>query len=169
MNLLRILPLLLLVFLNGCSSYKLGSMLPPHIQTVFMPTVINSTSEPLLQNEVTTAIFSELQRDGSLSIESEDRADAILTVRVTRYHLTPLSYSDSNRSRPDEYRLELGAEVELVERETGNTLVRSGQVTGQDEFVLAGDLNQARRIGLPGAADDLAEKIVSTVTEAWVE
>jgi len=158
-----------LFLLTGCASYRLGSMLPPDVKSVYMPTAINATTEPLLANDVTSAVFAELQRDGSLSPESEDQADTVLTVRITNYDLTPLSFTRDNRSEPDQYRLTLAAEVELVVRETGKTLVRSGRITGQDTFPLSGDITQAKRIGLPDAADDLARVIVATITEAWVE
>jgi hypothetical protein len=158
----------LATLLGGCA-YRLGSMLPSNIQTVYMPTVANVTSEPLLENEVTTAVLSAFQRDGSLRPESESMADALLSVRITHYDLTPLAFTRDNRSQPDQYRLTLRAEVELVERETGKTLVRSTNVTGTNEFPLSGDITQAKRIGLPGAAEDLARVIVATVTEAWVD
>jgi len=134
-----------------------------------MPTAANVTNEPLLENEVTTSILSELQRDGSLSLASEATADSIMTVRITDYDLTPLSFTNDNRAEPEQYRLTLTAEVELVERETGKSLVRSGRITGEDDFPFAGDLTQAKRTGLPDAAADLARVIVATVTEAWVE
>jgi hypothetical protein len=153
----------------GCAAYKLGSMLPDQIQTVHMSTVTNATGEPLIENEITNSILSQLQRDGSLTLTSEDRADALMYVRVYGYALSPLSYSRSNRSLPDEYRLTLTASVELVERSTGKSLVRSERVTGESEFPLSGDLTQAKRVGLPAAADDLARFVVAAVTEAWVE
>lgn len=160
---------LFLLLLNGCSSYQLGTMLPPHIQTVHMSTVVNATNEPLLENEVTSAILSEIQRDGSLTLAPEESADTLMQVRITGYQLDPISYSRSNRSLPNEYRLTLRAEVELIERETGKTLVRSNRITGDNEFPLSGDLTQAKRIGLSGAARDLARFVVAAVTEAWVE
>lgn len=161
--------LALTVLAGGCSSYKLGSMLPPNIETVHMSTVVNETNEPLIENDITTSILSELQRDGSLTIASADTADALMYVRVYGYKLTPLSYTRDSRSLPDEYRLTLTAEVELVERETGKSLVRSGRVRGETDFPLTGDLTQAKRVGLPGAADDLSRFVVSSVTEAWVQ
>ena len=165
-----ILPALVFLMLTGgCASYRLGSMLPSSIQTVYMPTVINTTSEPLLENEVTTAILSELQRDGSLTLATEGEADAILSVRLTEYNLAPLSYASDNRTQPDEYQIRIRAEIELVERVSGKTLVRSANLTGEDEVPLSGNLTQAKRVGLPGAADDLARVIVAAVTEAWVE
>lgn len=159
----------LTLLMGACSSYKLGSMLPPGIETVHMSTVVNETGEPLIDNDITNAILSALQRDGSLAIAPAESADAQMFVRVYGYNLTPLSYSRSNRSQPDEYRLRLTAEVELVERATGKSLVRNGKVEGESEFPLTGDLTQAKRVGLPAAADDLARFVVAAVTEAWVE
>lgn len=169
----RLIPRLLflplfLSLLAGCSSYQLGSMLPPDLESVYMTTVVNTTGEPLLENEVTTAILSTLQRDGSLTLAAKADADAEMFVRITQYNLIPLSFARDNRSQPDQYRLELRAEVELVESGTGKPLVRS-TVTGYDEFPLSGDLTQAKRIGLPGAADDLARLVVAAVTEAWIQ
>lgn len=156
-------------FLGGCASYKLGSMLPSDIQTVHMSTIVNETNEPLIENDITNAIFSELRRDGSIQVAPEASADALMVVRVYDYNLLPLSYSSDNRSLPDEYRLILTAEVELIQRTTGKSLVRDDKVQGESDFPLTGDLTQAKRVGLPGAANDLARFVVSAVTEAWVE
>jgi len=166
----RILFLPLLAMLApACSSYQLGSMLPPHLQTVHMGTAVNDTGEPLIENDVTSAVLAELQRDGSLSLANPANADTLLYVRLTQYELIPVAFENFNRSLPSEYRLQLRAEVELVERETGKTLMRADNVTGYDEFPLSGDLTQAKRIGLPGAAEDLGRSVVASVTEMWVE
>ena len=56
----------LAVALTGCAGYRLGTMLPPDIQSVAVPTFINRTSEPLLESETTRAAIREFQQDGSL-------------------------------------------------------------------------------------------------------
>jgi outer membrane lipopolysaccharide assembly protein LptE/RlpB len=165
---LLLLPLLgSLLLQTGCQNYQLGSQLPPDIKSVYVPTVRNQTDEPLLENEVTQAILNELQRDGSLSIESEETADAILYVNITSYEIKALSFDNENRARPDEYRLILGASVEMVRSSNGQILSRNGSLRGREDFPLSGDLTTAKRNGLPGAADDLARFVVSAITEAW--
>jgi hypothetical protein len=170
LKLFRTLSLLpLLVFQSGCVGYQLGSMLPDDIQSVYVPMVQNQTQEPLLENDVTNSVLSAIQRDGSLAIEVEDQADAVLHIVITEFSLEPLSFAQTNRSRPNEYRLFLRARIELVRRSTGEVLVRNGNLSGRNNFILSGDLTSGKRQGLPGAADDLARFINSAITEAWVD
>lgn len=157
----------LTLLLSSCQGYKLGSQLPEDISSVYVPTVRNQTNEPLLENEVTQAILNEIQRDGSLSIQSEEDADALLYVTITDYRIDPLSFESENRSRPDEYRLILTARVEMVRRDNGKILARNSSISGRDDFPLTGDLTSAKRNGLPGAAEDLARFVVAAITEAW--
>ncbi|MEX2606899.1 MAG: LptE family protein [Kiritimatiellia bacterium] len=164
------LPLISLLLLQaGCVGYQLGTMLPDDIQSVYVPTVQNQTQEPLLENDVTGSVLSAIQRDGSLKIEVEDQADAVLYVVITDFSLEPLSFSQTNRDRPNEYRLILRARAEMVRRSTGEVLVRDDKLQGRSTFTLAGDLTSGKLLGLPGAADDLARRISATITEAWVD
>lgn len=154
---------------TGCVGYRLGSMLPEDVESVHVPIAKNLTGEPLLNDDLTRAVLAEIQRDGSLRIEQESKADAVLYVNITHYELEPLSYAQDNRVRPNEYRLLLRAKVEMVRREGGQTLVRSDTLEGRSTFPLNDDLTAGKRRGLPDAADDLARKIVSAVSEAWPE
>lgn len=164
------LPLILLLLTqSGCVGYQLGSMLPSDIRSVYVPTARNQTGEPLLENDVTSSVLSAIQRDGSLKIEVEDQSDSILYVEITGYTLEPLSFDQSNRARPNEYRLLLTSRIEWVRRSTGEVLVRSENLQGRTNFVLSGDLTSGKRQGLPAAADDLARFIVAEITEAWVD
>lgn len=154
---------------SGCMGYRLGTMLPENVESVHVPIAKNLTDEPLLNDDVTRAVLAELQQDGSLRIEREDQADAVLYVNITHFELEPLAYDRSNRERPNEYRLILRAKVEMIRRRGGQTLVRSGTLEGRSTFPLNGDLTSGKRRGLPEASGDLARKIVSAVTEAWPE
>ena len=59
---------MLAIVLTGCASYQLGSMLPNDIKTVYVPTFINKTGEPMIESEATQAAIRELQKDGSLKV-----------------------------------------------------------------------------------------------------
>ncbi len=162
-----VLPLLLLT-LTGClSGYRLGSTLPPEIQSVHIPLARNESTEPLLETEVTTATLAQMQRDGSLSIVSEDQADAVLYITVTDFELRPLAFGDGDNLRPDEYRLIIKARVELIQQSNGRVLARQGGLDGRSEFELTRDLVSDQRTAIPEAAEDLGRRIVAAVTEAW--
>lgn len=156
-----------LLCLQGCASYRLGSQLPDDIQTTYVPLVINETDEPLLETAVQQAVIQELVKDGSLKpINDEARADSILNVTVTLYKVKAIAFTDQNRNRPDEYRLEMRADIELLAPD-GTPMVRQSGARGRSTFVLTVDMTTSKREATPEAARDLANDIVAKVTESW--
>ena len=109
--------------LNGCAGYQLGSMLPPDIKTVHVPTFTNRTNEPLVEVATTRATIEELQRDGSLRVVSAADADVLLLVTVTRFDLSPLAFDSTRRTLANEYRLTMTADVTLQRRGTEEVVV----------------------------------------------
>ena len=73
-NLLVSAIVLACVLLPGCAGYRLGSMLPPDIKLVHVPTFINKTSEPQLEIATTRFALQEFQTDGSLKLSSAEEA-----------------------------------------------------------------------------------------------
>lgn len=154
---------------SGCSTigYQLGSMLPSEIQTIFVPTIKNNSTQPLLETEVTRQIIQELQRDGSLDIASEENADSVLNVVVTDYRIVPIAYQDGRETATEVYRLYLTASFVATRTDDGAVLADSPWVQGDSTFELLGDLRQAKEDGLPIAARDLARNIVAGIVEYW--
>ena len=155
------------ILCNGCVGYRLGSMLPNDIKTVYVPNFINKTSEPLLEVNTTKAILDELQRDGSLDIAPENEADAILKVEITGYRLEPASYSSTRSTLAEEYRLVLTTRLILRRTSNNEILVQNPMVQGDAIFPFSGDLSSSKIRGLPDAAKDLAHNIVEQIVEMW--
>lgn len=154
--------------LSGCGTYRLGSMLPPSIKTVYVPTAANETSEPFIEVDVTRAIMQEIQTDGSLKIASvPEEADSVLTVTLREYTLEPLTYDRERRTAANEYRLLLRARVLLTDSKTGKVLVENPLVQGESTFEIIGDFTTSKASGLPNAARDLARRVVGAIVEAW--
>jgi outer membrane lipopolysaccharide assembly protein LptE/RlpB len=151
---------------SGCAGYRLGSMLPPDIKTVFVPTFINKTSEPQLEVQTTQSMIQELQRDGSLRVVNEDQADVTLTVTLRSYRIEPVSYRSTERTTAREYRIVLQAAMVLTRR-NGTVVVDNPNITGDYVFPVAGDLSSSKLRGLPDAAADLAHNIIEKVVEYW--
>lgn len=159
--------LLVQAFLGlGCMGYQLGSSLPDGLEVVHVPVFTNETDEPNLEVIATRATIAEFQRDGSLSIGEENRADVILRARLTSFSLDPLRFERDDATTAQEYRMRIQADVQLIERRTGDVLVNR-RVDGEQDFELTGDLSSAKRIHLPEAANDLATRIVRASTELW--
>lgn len=159
---------LLLFLLPGCTGYRLGSMLPPDINTVFIPTIVNDTREPNVEGDITQALVEEIQKDGSLRIVNDETiADSILNVRLIDYRLQPIDYDSLQETRANEYRLHLEAKVSLIRRATNEVIGEFPSVRGDTDFLFNGDLTTTKRNNLPRAADDLAHDIIERIVEAW--
>jgi len=160
--------LLTLIFsFTGCVGYQLGSMLPPDINKVYIPTFINETTEPMVEIETTQAAIAQFQLDGSLEVVREDQADSILTVVVKDFTLEPVGYSKVRRTAANEYRLVLTASIVFKRIATDEILVMYPAVTGWTTFPYQGDLSSAKRSALPDAAEKLGYNIVKRVVETW--
>jgi hypothetical protein len=153
--------------LPGCAGYRLGSMLPPDIKLVHVPTFINKTSEPQLEIATTRFALQEFQKDGSLKLSSAEEADAILEVKLTDYKLAPLQYDSNRPTAALEYRITLYASIVLTRKRDGKVIAENPRCFGEGAFPVVGDLSSSKLTGLPIAAKDLAHDIVQKVTEVW--
>lgn len=151
----------------GCAGYRLGSSLPPGIRSVHVPTALNQTGEPLIENEITRALISEIQRDGALRAAPLESADAVLTVTLRRHDFSPIAYQRATRSEPDEYRLTLEASFTLTRADGDAILAEASSARGEGVARLAGDFGAAKRAALPEAARDLARDVVRRLVEHW--
>ena len=156
-----------LALLPGCAGYRLGSMLPADIKTVYVPTFVNQTSEPQLELDTTRFALQEFQRDGSLKLSPEESADATLQVKLTDYRLAPLQYDSTRLTAATEYRITLYASIVLTRKSDHKVIVEYPRCYGEGTFPVVGDLSSSKRTGLPKAAKDLAHDIVQKVTEVW--
>ena len=154
------------VGVGGCG-YMVGSTLPTGVRSVYVPIFVNKTKEPRIEFDATNATRTELQKDGTLQITSEDQADAVLKVVITGYDLEPLAYDPNRRARTTEYRVLLTVAMVLEDIRTGETIASKSKIQGESTFVLTGDLGAAKRDALPDAAKDLAHDIVEKLVEAW--
>lgn len=153
--------------LVSCAGYRLGSMLPPNIRSVHVPTFVNKTGEPLLEVETTRAAIQEFQRDGTLRIAGPSDADTVLEVVLTELKIAPVRYERDRTTTASEYRMTIMASIVLKERATGKIICKNPSVEGREDFVFSGDLTSGKRIAVPKAARELAQYIVQSVVEYW--
>lgn len=152
----------------GCAGYRLGSMLPPGIKTVYVPTCVNETTEPRIESDVTAAIISQIQMDGSLKITSDaDRADAILEVTLIRFWLDPVAYVHGEASTVNEYRMNISASFMLRSIRDNAIVAESPRVTGWFDFEMIGDMTSSKNVALRPASEDLGRRIVEKIVEYW--
>ena len=158
---------LLALMTAGCAHYHLGSSVPPEKRTISVPVFVNASGQPEAEVLVTQAVLSEFRREGTMHIASHDTAALEVVGRVTGCTLTALRNDHDRPYIVVEYRMELTADVKVVERATGKVKANLGRVTGTDIFRTQSDLPSAKRDALPRAAHKLAQQIVLGTTSAW--
>lgn len=161
-----IIPLLF----TACAGYRLGNV--PYqqmegVRTIYVPVVKNDTYEPSLQVMTTNAIIRALHNDGTYQSSRIANADATLEVKIVQFERIPVRLSRDNVRTTDQYRIRLTANATLTNHRTGTKVFTDLTATGQTDFFVQDDIQEAERQAIPIAADDLARKLVNLITEGW--
>jgi outer membrane lipopolysaccharide assembly protein LptE/RlpB len=161
--------------LAACAGYHAGPIKPTPmagVKTIAVQTFRNDTLEPRVEVLLASSVIKQLQQDGTYRIVREDEADAILEGTLTEIERKPQRSVRGNTLLSREYDLILRVRYRVVERTTGKEL-ESRSVNGRTSFfvsgsnALAADVNQDERQALPIAAEDLATRLVSQISEGW--
>ena len=161
--------LLAAALLAGCAGYRLGSMLPADIKTIHVPTFVNKTKEPQIESATTSAAIQEFQKDGSLKIADQGRADAILKVTLTDFRIDPVAFRSQQleRTAAKQYRMTIFASIVMTRRSDDTVIAENPRVYGEYVFDVVGDLSSSKLTALRPTAEDLAHNIVEKVVETW--
>jgi hypothetical protein len=155
------------LLLSGCMGYQLGGTRPAGVETVYMAPVVNETTEPAIELQVTEALRQRIQFDGRLKLlNAPGNADATMEVALTRYTLTAIAFQRDLKTTAEQYRLRIDAVSTLKDAVTGETISES-KTYGETTFDFNSDLTSSKRGALPRAAQELAKFIVDDLIERW--
>lgn len=160
---------LLAAALSGCAGYRIGSVKPAyleHVKTIAVPAFGNQTFLPRIEALVTNTVIRQFQQDGTFRITTEENADAVLKATITSVSRTPVRSVRGNVLATTEFNLGLLITYSLVDRD-GKTLVGPAGVTGGTSFFVSADVTTEERQALPLAAEDVAVRLVSHLSEGW--
>ena len=104
------------LFLNGCGYHLLGtgSTLPKHLKTIFIPVFTNSSSQPEIHRQLTSAIINSFVTDGRVKVVQKTQADMVMTGDLFYYELKTVSFNSNNFATG--YIVKLGINVEVVDK-----------------------------------------------------
>lgn len=103
-----------LLLILGCGYQFVGraSALPPEIRKIAVPTIENTTFEPLLDERLTEAVKKGFMARPRLQVvNSASEADAVLKGKIIAFLLTPLSFDSLNQAA--EYRAKILVDFSL--------------------------------------------------------
>jgi hypothetical protein len=161
---------LILLSLGGCAGYHIGPVQPYYLRSVHsiaVPTFDNKTLVPRIAVLITDSVIKQFQQDGTYRIAGDDRADAILKGEITRLTRAPARSLRGNVLATTEFSVALRVRYSLVERTSGKVLASPKEVTGTTSFFVGPDITSDERQALPLAAEELATRLVSELSEGW--
>ena len=159
----------LAVSLGGCAGYRIGEIKPQYlkdIHSIAVPTFKNNTFIPRIEALVTNTVIKQFQQDGTFRITREAQADAILRCTITSVGRNPARSVRGNVLATTEFNLGLLVTYTLIGRD-GKPLTGPTGVSGTTSFFVGSDVTTEERQALPLAAEDMAVRLVSQLSEGW--
>ena len=107
--------LLLTLLLNGCGYHLIGtgSTLPEHLKTLSIPVFTNSSTQPEIHRELTSAIINAFITDGRVKVVRKGQADMVMKGNLLSYELKTVSFNSNNFATG--YIVKLGVNVEVID------------------------------------------------------
>lgn len=160
---------LISVGLSGCAGYRIGDVRPNHlsdIHSIAVPTFKNKTLVPRIEILLTNSVIKQIQQDGSYRVATDNNADATLEAEIVRVWRSPARSVRGNVLATTEFHLNMRVRYKLVSTTTSITLAEA-ETQGSTNFFVGNDLNADERQAMPLAAEDLATRLVSQISEGW--
>jgi hypothetical protein len=160
---------LALVCLTGCAGYHVGNVKPSYlrdIKTIAVLNFKNTTFHPRVETLVANTIIKQFQQDGTFQITTPDKADAILDGVVSGISRGPARSVRGNVLATTEFNLGLTVGYTLRGRD-GKPVAGPASISGGTSFFVGTDVTTDERQALPLAAEDLAQRLVSQISEGW--
>lgn len=163
------------MLLPGCAGYTVGPVKPTYmkdVRTIAVPTFKNNTLEPRVEAIMASTVIKQIQQDGTYQIGRLEDSDAILECTLDNIQRRPARSVIGNVLQSREYILLIRVRYRLTNRVTGLELY-SRTVSGSTSFFVSGteqpsaDVNQDERQAIPLAAEDMAVRLVSQISEGW--
>lgn len=159
----------------GCAGYTVGPIKPTpmkNVQKVCVKNFKNETLEPRMSALLANALIKQIQADGTYEVTDEGRADAVITGVLNEIQRRPARSLRANFLQTREYVLYLRCRYTVTDIKTGAVL-DARNAAGTTSFFVSSpnlttaDSNQDERQAIPLAAEDLAVRITSLVSEGW--
>ena len=153
----------LLLFVGGCSNYRLGSG-SHEIHRIEILPVRNSATIPGIHGVLQQALVATLNTDKRIRLEP---GDEILEVEVTGYSRKAVTRSTTDALVAGQFRISLVAVCTLRSKDTQKVRFTNRTFTASAILAAAGDLSAEERQILPRLATEIATQIRDASVGSW--
>jgi outer membrane lipopolysaccharide assembly protein LptE/RlpB len=163
MKLLLILPILVL---SGCSYSFTGSSVPNHLKSISIPFCIDrsGSGEPNMPDDFTSTLIEQFISDNSLSVTDKSKADALLDCTINSISDAPTVIEGGENVSAR--RLTINARViykDFVMKKT----VFDKRFSNYGDYENSGDIPTNRSNAIQTAIDRITEDILLAVVSDW--
>ena len=134
-------------------------------RTFAVPTFVNSTNNPRIEQRISEALRQELARSTHYKVTSASSGDVVMTGEVIGYGPSPTVFDE--RGRAAQYVVTVTFKILVTEQATGKALFQNDSMTFRDNFQLSqtgGDFVPED----PAALGRIVERVAAAVVAALV-
>ena len=144
-----------------------GNTLPKHLKSISIPVFDNSSSQPEIHRELTSAILQSFITDGRLKVAKKSDADLVMVGVLTYYDLRTASFSSQDLA--SDIIIELEVEIEVTDQ-VKNKLFLKKKLKTQGDYKSTSDIantETARLEALDEAYKELGNRLVSLIIDQF--
>jgi len=159
------------VLLSGCGYHLAGhtSTLPPAIKTIGIPTFVNRTNRPELEQRITEHVIDEFSTRGRVRITpKEEGAQAVLHGEILSYTVTPVVISQQGRAT--RYEILITSHVTLSETATDKILWEDNHFLFKRQYDVGTSPNgfiDQEIVAIDDVAADFSRSVVTSILEGF--
>ncbi len=150
----------------GCSHYTLGDTASLPYRSIYVAPVDNTSVAPQAQALVSGQTRTALLNAG-MALEPRGRADAVLTLTITRYSRTTGATDTTDTMNVRAYDLTLGVKATLTSADGGTTYFKDVELDSTLQILGTDGFTQAEYEIMPILAREIGRKVADTVTTLW--
>ena len=124
---------------SGCGYHLVGTgnTLPPHLKTIYISVFKNTSSQPEIHRELTSAVLQSFISDGRLKVARKDNADLIMDATLNYYQIRNVSFG--SQDLVSNIILEFGVQL-LVTDQVKNKIFIEKEVKTQWDYKSTSDI-----------------------------
>jgi len=155
----------------GCGYHLTGhsSNLPPEIKRIGIPTFINKTDRPELEQRITGHVISQFLTRGRYQIVPNDEGvDAVLRGEITTFVQTPVAINAQGRAT--RYEIIINAKAVLIGSADDKTLWQDDHFVFRRQYDVSLQAEGAiteETVALDQVSIDFAESVVTSILEGF--
>ena len=169
--------------LTGCGYHLTGhsTSLPPGIKRIGVPTFVNKTDRPELEQRITAYVISQFLTRGRYEIvPTEEEVDAVLRGEILTFVLNPVAINELGRAT--RYEILINARTTLVQTSDDKILWQDDHFVFRRQYNMSTDVrgsiiytNSAEEggviseeaVALDAVCNDFAESVVTSILEGF--